>query len=99
MIHELTKEQLEMVEYSDLYGYKQTCEKFSIKKYQLYYLKNKRKRLKEQNKIEGSTFIKVPIDAVIKKEDKLKDEEISFSISNTKIKMKLSDFKKVFVND
>lgn len=99
MINQLTKEQLEIVEYSDLYGYRETCKKFSLKHHQVNYLRAKRKRIKEQNKIDNNNFIEIPISDVIDKVKKPKDEEISFSIKDTKIKMSLSDFKKVFIND
>ena len=99
MIHELTKEQLEIVEYSDLYGYRETCKKFSLKHHQVDYLRTKRKRIKGQNKIDNNNFIEIPVNNVIDKVEKPKDEEISFSINNAKIKMNLSDFKKVFLND
>lgn len=98
MIHELTKEQMEMVEYSDSHSYNDTCERFSTTKNQIGYFRRKRKRIEEQNKISDSTFVEVPISNIIEQEES-KDEEISFSINNAKIRMNLSDFKKVFLND
>lgn len=99
MIKDLSKEQLEIVEYSDLYSIKETCKKFSLNEYQVSYLREKRKRINDQNKHSNNLFIKIPFNETIKNENEIKEEEISFVIDKTRIKMSLSDFKKVIFND
>lgn len=100
MIHELTKNQQEIVDYSDEHGIEETMTYFSISYTAVSYLRNKRKRLLNQQEFDcKNEFVEIPLNDCQKTVSKNEDSEIEFVINGAKIKMRVNDFRRAFSND
>lgn len=95
MIKNLNQYQQEIYDYYLDNGYNQTCEKFSLKPYQVIYIVKKKKRIDESDnkKLSDSTFIKLYEKPLSLLNDR---QEVIFKLIDGNIKMAVEDFRKVF---
>lgn len=97
MIHELTEEQQEIVDYAKAFGGKSAAEHFSVTYGSVCYLLDKYMRIKGSRTSEDTgRFVEVRLPGPITAEAKTDDSSISFMIGTTTIRMSVSDFRKAF---
>lgn len=94
MIHELTEEQQEIVDYAKAFGSKSAAEHFSATYSKVRYLVDKDKRIKESKEATGR-FVEVRLPNPMAAEP-MTEDDISFMIGTTMIRMSVSDFRKAF---
>lgn len=100
MIHELTKRQKEIVEYSDEHGIPETMVYFSMTYNAVSYLRDKRKRLLKRQEFNCKNgFVEIPLNNRQQLMSKNEDYGIEFVINGVRIKMSVNDFRRVFNND
>lgn len=103
MMKPLTEKQTEILEYSKTATIKETADHFGLSLSQVRYMIGKSKELEMRSLPSSGGFIRMELsgsgeqhaDAVLMK----KEDEISFYIEGTKIRMGIADFRRAFIHD
>lgn len=94
MIHQLTEEQQEIVDYAMTFGSRNAAEHFSVPYGRVTYLVDKDKRIKGSQQAAGR-FVEIRLPDQTATEPAT-DDSVSFVMGEATIRMSVSDFRKAF---